>query len=289
MTKMSGGGRRYLVVLAVVAGWIGTGIAFRLSSSAYQLLGVPLLLAFQLGIARRPIAELWFKAPSRAPLPWWGWLVAAAFAATPCFYLLHIGWGTRAWMLCAMAGAVPLAYSVARLSRSTVRPLLLCFATAGALSVVIMVGNAWLNHHGAAASPAPPLSRSPWVVGARSLFLYFPSMFVMEEVFFRGGLDSYLDQPGMGHPWLSATFISILWGLWHLPSVLERIPLLPHAVANPVVVFTILLGGLLGLPLMYMVSGIPFSLCWRRSGLLFVPALVHAFIDAVRNGLIMWH
>jgi membrane protease YdiL (CAAX protease family) len=29
--------------------------------------------------------------------------------------------------------------------------------------------------------------------------------------------------------------------------------------------------------------GIPLSLFWRRSGNLFVPAAVHALIDAVRN------
>jgi ABC-type transport system involved in multi-copper enzyme maturation permease subunit len=59
-------------------------------------------------------------------------------------------------------------------------------------------------------------------------------------------------------------------------------------VANPVVVFVILLGSVLLLPLVHGIIGIPLSLCWRRSGLLFVPALVHAFIDAVRNGLIAW-
>jgi hypothetical protein len=53
-------------------------------------------------------------------------------------------------------------------------------------------------------------------------------------------------------------------------------------------VFVILLGSIIMLPLIHCVSGIPFSLCWRRSGLLFVPALVHAFIDAVRNGLLAW-
>jgi len=31
--------------------------------------------------------------------------------------------------------------------------------------------------------------------------------------------------------------------------------------------------------------GVFLSLGWRRSGLLFVPATVHAFIDAVRNAL----
>ncbi len=294
MTAAAGAGRRYLVALGVVAAWIVAGICFRLSADAYLLLGVPLLVAFQLGVARRPIDELWFKAPGRVPLPGWAWLAGAAAMATPLYYLIHgwsaLGWITRGWMLCAVAGAIPLARSLPRISRATIRPLLLCFGTAGALGVTFMLGTALLHHQ---LAPRPPAlsgwSHSPWFVAGRSFLLYVPVCFVLEEVFFRGGLDSYLDQPGKTHPWLSAAFVSVLWGLWHVPSVVARIPSLPPGVANPVVVFVILLGAVLMLPLIHGVIGIPLSLCWRRSGLLFVPALVHAFIDAVRNGLLAWH
>jgi membrane protease YdiL (CAAX protease family) len=294
MTAADGGGRRYLVVFAVVAAWIVAGIAFRLSANAYLLLGVPLLVAFQLGIARRPLAELWFKHPGGAPLPWWGWLVAAAFLATPVYFLVHgwahDDWGLHLWLLCAAAGAFPLALSLARFSRAAVRPLLLCLATAGVLGIGMMLGGTLFRRAVLPGAGLAAAAHSPWLVGLRSFVLYLPICFVIEEVFFRGALDSYLDRPGDRVPWVSATFVSVLWGLWHLPSVVARIPSVhSSAVSDPVVLFVILLGGVTVLPLVHCLTGIPLSLAWRRSGLLFVPAFVHALIDAVRNGLLNWH
>jgi hypothetical protein len=288
MTKPAGGGRRYLVVFGVVAAWIVAGVALRLGPNAYLLLGVPLLLAFQLGVARRPLAELWFKQPSGPPLPWWGWLIAGVFMVTPGYALVHgwsrDDWALRLWTVCAAAGALPLSWSIARFSRPALKPLLLCFATAGVLGLALLVGGSLFRHH-LLSGPA----HSPWLVGVRSFLLYLPACFVLEEVFFRGGLDSYLDRPGDRAPWLSAAFVSALWGLWHLPSVIARIPSIHASIGDPVVVFVILLGGVTVLPLVYCLTGIPFSLAWRRSGLLFVPAVVHALIDAVRNGLLSRH
>jgi Type II CAAX prenyl endopeptidase Rce1-like len=293
MATDAGTGVRYLVVLAVVGAWMVAGTALHLSSNAYLLLGVPLLLVFQLGIARRPLAELWFKEPSGAPLPWWGWLTSAAFMVAPGYYLVRgwsrDAWSVHLWMICAAAGAIPLGYSVTRLSRAALKALLLCCATAGVLGVLMMLGGTLFRHEllPAAGSSASP--HSPWFVGFRSFVLYVPVCFVLEEVFFRGGLDSYLHRPADRVPWVSAAFVSALWGLWHLPGVVARIPSARSSAGDPVVVFVILLGSVTVLPLVHCVIGIPLSLGWRRSGLLFVPALVHALIDAVRNGLLNWH
>jgi membrane protease YdiL (CAAX protease family) len=49
-------------------------------------------------------------------------------------------------------------------------------------------------------------------------FLLGPVGFIVEEVFFRGGLDTYLHRAEKGTGWLSAIFVSALWGLWHLPG-----------------------------------------------------------------------
>jgi membrane protease YdiL (CAAX protease family) len=211
----------------------------------------------------------------------------------PFYTLLHgwprLDWPARLWMACAAAGAVPLAYSLARFSRAAVRPLLLCLATAGVLGTLTMVGAALAHHQLVPAGPVPAGLHSPWLVGLRSFALYLPVCFILEEVFFRGGLDSYLARPGDRVPWVSAAFISALWGLWHLPEVVARLPSTHAAVPDPVVVFVILLGSFTVLPLVHCLTGIPFSLSWRRSGLLFVPAVVHALIDAIRNGLIHLH
>jgi membrane protease YdiL (CAAX protease family) len=94
-----------------------------------------------------------------------------------------------------------------------------------------------------------------------------PICFVVEEVAFRGILDSHIHHPQDSRPWLSAFSLSAMWGWWHLPIT----PASDFGVA------------LVMLPIVHAMVGIPLSLFWRRSGNLFVPAAVHALIDAVRN------
>ena len=75
-----------------------------------------------------------------------------------------------------------------------------------------------------------------------------------------------------GPRWLSAIFISALWGIWHLP-------ILPFANAATIVAAApalIIVHGLVGVPL---------SFCWRSSGTLVLPAAAHALIDAYRNAM----
>jgi membrane protease YdiL (CAAX protease family) len=93
--------------------------------------------------------------------------------------------------------------------------------------------------------------------------------FVVEEVFFRGCLDTYLHRGEKGTGWLSAIYISALWGLWHLPTA------------------ALLTGNLLGTVLSLLFSqiiiGVPLSLLWRKTGNLAVPDTTHAFLEAVRS------
>jgi membrane protease YdiL (CAAX protease family) len=111
--------------------------------------------------------------------------------------------------------------------------------------------------------------------GLRSLALYLPVCFMIEEVFFRGGLDSYLTRGGTRTPWISAFYLSTLWGWWHLPTV----TLQPANRLAQLVVLAV------ALPLVHCGVGALLSIFWRRSGLLLVPVFAHAFIDAVRNAL----
>jgi len=61
-----------------------------------------------------------------------------------------------------------------------------------------------------------------------------------------------------------------MWGWWHLPIT-------PGPALG---------AGIIAFPITHAMLGIPFSLFWRRSGNLLVPAAVHALIDAVRNTVI---
>jgi membrane protease YdiL (CAAX protease family) len=263
-------GARYLVVLGVVAGWMTLGGMFHLKPNDYLLLGVPLLALFQLGIARRPISELWIRPAAPAPFVWWSVPVAIVFMIAPGLALVDRwavgGWSGRLWYFCAIAGAVPLAFTLTRFSWKVLKSLLLCFATAGVLGVMLLVGTAFLRHR------LDDLSLAQLCRGGRQFLLYLPVCFILEEVFFRGGLDSYLHRPGDRLPWLSAAFVSVLWGLWHLP-------ISPAHTVLQVLVLAIMY------PIFHCLPGIPFSFFWRSSGSLLVPAAVHAFIDSVRNAL----
>jgi membrane protease YdiL (CAAX protease family) len=261
---------RYLIVLGVVAGWMTLGGMFHLNAYVYLMLGVPLLVFFQIGVARRPLSELWIRPATPAPFPWWGYLLIPVFMAWPVIELVRLpdraSWILQLYLGCAIVGAVPLAFTLTRLSRKVLSSLLLCLATGGVLGCAKMVIGAWSAHH------LHPLSWDSAGFGALQFLILLPVCFVLEEVFFRGGLDSYLHRPGDPLPWLSAFFISLLWGLWHLPILGIR-GILP------------LLGAALILPPLHCLTGVPYALYWRRSGSLLVPATSHALVDAVRNML----
>jgi hypothetical protein len=243
-----------------------------LGGNAYLLVGIPLLWAFQRYIARRPLLEVWFAEPDRFALPWWGWMVAAAFMIEPMYDLVtwqNSTWDVRVWLICAACGALPLAWSLVRCSRAQWRELGLCLVTAGTVASLTLLVGFFVRSHATLTAAARLLE------GLHSLVRYLPVCFMIEEVFFRGGLDSYLTRGGLRSPWLSAFFLSALWGWWHLPIV----PLAAdHRAAQ-------LLTLVVTLPLVHGGVGALLSYFWRRSGILLAPVAAHAFIDAVRNAL----
>jgi membrane protease YdiL (CAAX protease family) len=173
----------------------------------------------------------------------------------------ELQWVEGGWFLCAAAGAVAVGYAMRHFQRSTLRPLLLCLATAGTASVAAFLLLTAANTGHLRADP---------LVGLMWLLLYFPALFILEEVSFRGALDSHIYRPGGRFGWLSALAVSALWGLWHLPT------LEPDQRG---------VGTAASLVVFHCVVGVPLSLYWRRSGNLAVPSFTHALLDAVRNAL----
>jgi hypothetical protein len=64
------------------------------------------------------------------------------------------------------------------------------------------------------------------LVGIEYLLLYIPVMIMMEEVAFRGAIDSHVRHPGESHgvrstvyAIVSAIVVSVLWGIWHYPII----------------------------------------------------------------------
>lgn len=248
--------RRVLEVAVLVLVWMALGRAFDLGTSAYLVLGIPLTVAFQLGVRRRPLRTMWVRDSQSFRLTPTEWAVAGGLAFLPVVIgiggLLRHHWTDALWGFAGAGGAVPAAFALGRAAgtgRTTLRTLAFAFP----LPLVVFIVGA--------------VSRQTFVSIALveipfQTLIYLPITFALEEVTFRGVIDDHIrDMP---------TFISAaLWGLWHLPIASHRTPAV--------------LGGLL---VFQVVVGIPLALGWRRTGNLVVPGFVHALLDAVRNALL---
>jgi membrane protease YdiL (CAAX protease family) len=102
-----------------------------------------------------------------------------------------------------------------------------------------------------------------------SLLTYLPVVFVMEEVLFRGLIDTYLHGSMPGPDRASALYGSALWGLWHLPVAFLAL----GALTIPYLV------------IVHSTMGYFLVMAWRRTGNLAVPGVSHAVIDALRNAV----
>jgi hypothetical protein len=262
---------RWLVAVAFVAIWMLCGFAFKLSANAYLLLGVPLVVAFQLWIARQPLRSMWLRAAPPFALGVRGWLLAALFAIAPAYGLFasihdHQNPQVMLWLACAIVGCAALAYACVNGSTTITRAALRFAALALFCGLVVM------------ASAAIAQGRAPWIVAARlpgfalDFLLYLSVMFVLEEVVFRGALDNYVGGSGIAGARSFATAIGVaaLWGVWHLPITPD-----PLHVATIVQLLAV-----------HVPVGVFLAFTWRSGGSLLLPATVHALIDAYRNAVL---
>ena len=241
----------------------GRGLVAGLDPNAYLLLGIPLTVVFQCFVRRQPIRAMWVR---EAPPFGTRWLAPAILLAILPSISLTTAFGRRDWVVCgwmaaALVGAFAAGYALRHLRRESLRPFLMCQLTAGTIGIGLMVVARM-----ASASQSEPLP----LVGLHDFLLYFPVCFVLEEVSFRGALDSHLHHSGERFRFTSALLGSALWGVWHLPA-------LPAESRS--------LGTALVLAVVHSLIGVPLATCWRKSGNLAVTAFTHAMIDGVRNGL----
>lgn len=280
-------GRAILETVALVGAWTALGLGPVRDPVGYLLVGVPLVAAFQIGVRRRPLGELWIRNGRLVRPSWTAWSACfAVLAALPAWtawqalaarHWMALGWTTAALAGAAVGSAVLLQRYAPR-SRSASDPPrragLGAAIGAATIGISLVVVNA-----------LPTLGDGPWepmamvAMASRSWLLYLPALFVLEEVAFRGCVDSHLwphsdGARGRGQRRGSAgaaVLSSGLWGLWHVPLFVGKVPwpvLLPY------------------LLVVHLLMGIPLALSWRRSGALVLPAAAHAAIDAVRNALL---
>jgi membrane protease YdiL (CAAX protease family) len=259
---------RFAIMAAVVGLWMVVGWVLKLGAVAYLLTGIPLTIAFQVLVARRPIPSLWLIDARSFHLDRAGIVIALGLAALPLYAtamglasgrILDVGYG-----LAGVLGSAPAAFALRATNWQARRALLRSLLTAGVVASVLFLLNRLI-------SPGPPMTDPVGALGAVaiSLVLYIPLVFVIEEVFFRGALDTYARGPERTTDMASAIFVSLLWGAWHLPLVL--------ADGRP--------GGLPITLAFHLIVGLLLTLPWRRSGNLAVPGITHAVIDAIRDGI----
>jgi membrane protease YdiL (CAAX protease family) len=258
---------RAVVATLVIGGYIGLGFAFGLDANGYLLLGIPITIAFQVLVVRRPLRTLWLRdAPAITFTP--RSLVAVIVVAiTPV--IVAIGGvrqgdvGLAAYGLAAMVGAIGAVYAIGALDREAARATVRASLINGAILVAVMVAFRLISggFHGNPAGAA--------TTAVVSVATYVPVIFVMEEVLFRGLLDPYLLGSRPGRDRVSALYGSALWGLWHLPvmSVHLGLATIPYLV------------------LVHTALGYVLVSAWRRTGNLAAPGLAHAAADALRNAV----
>jgi membrane protease YdiL (CAAX protease family) len=272
-------GRRFLEATALVAAWIALGFAFHLGANAYLVLGVPLAVAFQLGVARRPLRAAWVRAAPPFRRDRVGIAAALAFASFPASALLQAiparDLASALWSLAGAAGAFGLVYALRNIPPERRAKDFGGALLASVPGLVLMIGVALLRST-SGMLPHFGLAGAAIVFGV-SLGQYLPVCFAMEEVVFRGVLDPHVARPedGAVRRWSSAIVLSMLWGLWHLPLVCPAGTTL--ATAGALAAYLAVTHGLIGVGL---------AILWRKTGSLAAPAFAHALIDAVRNAVL---
>jgi membrane protease YdiL (CAAX protease family) len=259
---------RFALAAVAVGFYIGLGFLIRPDANTYLLLGMPITVAFQLAIARRPLRELWLRRGQASRFDRWSWMLLLIFLVGPVVIMWLGVEGTSLPIIvygaASMLGAVGAAQAYRVLDAKYLRQLavLLVVSVAIGLARLLLLSVT----EGSTVEPQLPMRLLLWL---RSLLFYVPAMFVAEEVFFRGALDSYLHRGHHEADWGSAAFVSLLWGLWHLP-----------------IVGPLSLGVVLQILAAQLVLGLILSWTWRQSGNLAVPGTIHAIIDALRNAVL---
>jgi hypothetical protein len=271
---------RFLIVGLVVVVWWTLGFLLHLTLPAFLLLGIPLLLVFQLGIHRQPLRTLWVRSGPPLRLDGWFFLLWVLFSLFPAYAVIreamHLQFANAAEFSMAMVGAFGLAYALRAMRATTWWQLGLCLLTVGIIGLLpqflslLLPQVVHIKSAHSVTTTQPTLLQSLEIV--TQWFLIAPVGFVVEEVFFRGALDTYLHRGEEGTGWLSAIFVSALWGLWHLPH---------QALSSGNLLSTVV-----GLLISQILVGVPLSLWWRKSGNLVVNNTAHALLEAVRNGLV---
>ena len=140
---------RFLIVTLVVAVYIALGFLLHLDVAKYQLLGIPLLLIFQLGIQRQPLRTLWVRSGPPLRLDGGFFILWVLFSVVPAYQVLrtaHADPARAALYGTGIAGAFGLAYALRAMRAENARQLGLCVLTTGSIVLLPLLLGLLLRH-----------------------------------------------------------------------------------------------------------------------------------------------
>ncbi|HEY7415211.1 MAG TPA: hypothetical protein VH593_08470, partial [Ktedonobacteraceae bacterium] len=124
---------RFLIVGLVVVVWWTLGFLLHLTTDALLLLGVPLLLVFQLSIHRQPLRTLWVRSGPPLRLDGWFFLLWGLFSLFPIYAVIRevmsLQFVRAATFSMAIVGAFGMAYALRAMRAKTWGQLGLCLLT----------------------------------------------------------------------------------------------------------------------------------------------------------------
>jgi hypothetical protein len=258
---------RAVVVALLIGGYMALGFTFGLSAEGYLLLGIPITIAFQLLVVRRPLRALWLRDGPPLTFTKRSVIAAALVSIAPAALIVRGAMDgdlvLATYGFAAIVGSVGAVYALRAMDREAVRSTVQATLINSAILVGVMVIYRLMSggFDGSAATAGVTLMTS--------LATYLPAVFVIEEVFFRGLLDPYLHGSSIEPDRASALYGSALWGVWHLPVVFVSLGILtiPYLVA------------------VHSALGYFLVRSWRQSGNLAAPGIAHAVADALRNAV----
>ena len=203
----SGPIRRWIEALAFVGVWVAAGELLNMSSNTYLLFGIPLTAGFKLLVRKRPIKDLWVQGgPGLSPRSV-SFKLAILLAIAPFVYLaVYVAKGQGVdyilYALAAIVGAGAVAYALGQFRRETWRYLGLCLSAAGLLGVLLVIVFSMSAARYGASTVHPTggnLLGPDALIRIESLLLCIPALFLMEEVAFRGAIDSHVRRARKRH------------------------------------------------------------------------------------------
>jgi len=257
---------RYVLTILFMAIYISLGFLLKLEAASYLLLGIPLTVIFQLFVVRQPLHKLWLRDEEKFHLNKLGWTITLCFIVFPIYKTIELATQHKLTLLnlgyysAAMLGAFGAGYCYSNFTKKTAKDFLLCLGIIVVVRISFYFFPFIIGKHE---------FNPDYIRGIKSLLTYIPVAFVVEEVVFRGMLDTYIHPSKKTNGLLSALFISCVWGLWHLPLATDG--------ENPIW-FALR-------PMTISLWGIVLSIFWRRTGNLAVPGFPHALADAIRDAL----